>query len=363
MKARIVDSADVLKIVDLLRGRGCEVLAPFCGRGRDSCFDTVTDANRQQVQIHLPNPYYPPKRFVFPHIERLMTVRGQNGEMKIEPTYEEPRRAIFGIRSCDVAGLWHLDRFFLGRDFRDIYYEKRRKNLFLVNVVCTDPARDIGDDCFCLCADTGPAARDHFDLQLMDLGGGEFMAVAGTPAGEELFSEPIFRKGTAAHLQRRHAILAEARKRFRTTTSWFSATVRYVSQGTILDKTWEEIGNRCLECGGCTYVCPACTCFTVSDRQVGPEEVERVRIWDSCGLSGFTRMAGGFNPRRAVHDRRNRRFFRKLAHYFIQRELAMACVGCGRCAAVCHGDIGMPSVVEMIRRAAPETAKNEPAQH
>jgi len=27
------------------------------------------------------------------------------------------------------------------------------------------------------------------------------------------------------------------------------------------------------------------------------------------------------------------------------------CVGCGRCVDVCHGNIGMPSVVEMIRRA------------
>jgi ferredoxin len=353
MKARVLARTDVLKITDLLRRRGYEVIAPFGEEGRDSYFDTVTDANRGQVQIHLPNPYYPPKRFVFPHIERLLKVAGKNGEMKIEPTYEEPRRAIFGIRSCDVAGLWHLDRFFLGRDFRDVYYEKRRKNLFLVNVVCTDPARDISKDCFCVCADTGPAAREHFDLQLMDLGDGEFMAVAGTPAGEELFAEPIFRHGTAARVERREALLTEVRKEFRTMTSWFSATVRYVSQGEILDKTWEEIGNRCLECGGCTYVCPACTCFTVSDRQVGPDEIERVRMWDSCALGGFTRMAGGFNPRRAVHDRRNRRFFRKLAYYFIQRELSMACVGCGRCAAVCHGDIGMPSVVEMIRRAAP----------
>ena len=46
MKARIVASADVLKIVDLLRARGYEVIAPFCGRGRDSYFDTVTDENR-----------------------------------------------------------------------------------------------------------------------------------------------------------------------------------------------------------------------------------------------------------------------------------------------------------------------------
>jgi len=359
MKARIVDRAHLLRIVDQLRQDGYQVIAPVRGRGRDTYYDVVTDHNRDRIEIHLPNPQYPPKRYVFPHIERLFDVRKENGEVRIEPAYYGPKRALFGIRSCDLAGIWHLDRFYLGRDYRDPYYESRRQNLLLINVVCTDPERDIADDCFCVCTDTGPAARDHFDLQLMDLGD-EFMVVAGSPAGEARLSDPIFRKCTAAHVEKRRAILTEVRKRFKTMTSWFAATVRYVSQGKILDRTWEEIGNRCLECGGCTYVCPACTCFTVTDRRVGPNEIERVRIWDSCALGGFTRMAGGHNPRKAVHDRRNRRFFRKLAHYFIQRELSMACVGCGRCAAVCHGDVGMPSVVEMIRRATAETDKLPP---
>lgn len=359
MKARIVARNDVLSIVDILRQQGYEVIAPFCGRGRDTYFDTVTDENRHRIQLHLPNPYYPPKRFVFPHIERLLTIERSDGDLHIAPSYEQPKRAIFGIRSCDVAGIYHLDRFYLGREFRDIYYENRRKNLLLINVACTDPEKDIGEECFCVCADTGPAARDHFDLQLMDLGE-EFMAVAGTAAGETLFADPIFKKGAPEHVAKRREILEDVRKKFKPlTTSWFSAAVQFVSEGEIHDKTWEEIGNRCLECGGCTYVCPACTCFTVTDRQVGPNEFERVRIWDSCGFSGFTRMAGGFNPRRAVHDRRNRRLFRKLAHYFIQRELSMACIGCGRCAAVCHGDIGMPSVVEMVRRATTQAAKEE----
>ena len=364
MKARILDSSDVLKIVDLLIGQGYQVIAPFRGRGADTYFDTVSSENRGDIQIHFANPFYPPKQYVLPHIERLMKYRRIGDRVDIEPTYEHPRIAVFGIRSCDVAGIWHLDRFYLGRDFRDTYYEQRRQNLFLVNLVCTDTERDIGDNCFCMCTDSGPAALEHFDLQLMDLGDGEFMAAGGSAGGEALLGEAIFRKATPAHLQRRQAILGEARKRFhKQTTSWFPATVRYVTQGNILDKTWEEIGNRCMECGGCTNVCPACTCFTVSDRQTGPDEFERVRIWDSCALAGFTRMAGGFNPRRAVHDRRNRRFFRKLAHYFIQRELTMACAGCGRCVSVCHGDIGMPSVVEMLRRATAELDnKNEPVE-
>jgi ferredoxin len=362
MKARVLNRADVLKIVDLLHEQGYEVIAPFCGRGRDTYFDAVTSQNRSQVQLHLPNPYYPPKRYVFPHIERLLKMNRSNGDLQIEATSETPKVAIFGIRSCDIAGIYHLDRFYLGRDFCDFYYERRRQNLLLVNLVCTDPDLDISDDCFCVCTDTGPAARAHFDLQLMDLGD-EFMAVAGTPAGEALFASSIFRTGAPAHVEKRRAILSEVRRRFKTETSWFSATIRYITQGEVLEKLWEDIGNRCMECGGCTYVCPACTCFTVSDRPAGPKEVERVRTWDSCALGGFTRMAGGHNPRRAVHDRRNRRFFRKLAHYFIQRELAMACAGCGRCAAVCHGDIGMPSVVEMIRRATAELDKHENVSH
>jgi len=358
MRFRVIHRSQLLDFVDLLR-REYEVLAPFRGRGRDTYFDTVTDANRADIQLHVSNPQYPPKRYVLPHIERLMTLKREDGTLRIQPTLDTPKRALFGIRSCDVAGIYHLDRFYLGRDYRDGYYAERRRNLLLVNVVCTDPEVDIDDSCFCVCADTGPAAREHFDLQLMDLGD-ELMVVAGSAAGEALLADPLFRAGSQAHIELRRQILTDVRKRFKKTTSWFAATVRYVSQDKILDKTWEEIGNRCLECGGCTYVCPACTCFTVTDRAISPTEVERVRLWDACALNGFTRMAGGFNPRRAVHDRRNRRFFRKLAHYFIQRELTMACVGCGRCADVCHGEVGMPTVVEMIRRATAAEDHNPP---
>jgi sulfhydrogenase subunit beta (sulfur reductase) len=345
MRARAIQKGDVLTLVDILR-RDREVIAPFFGKGRDTFFDTVTDGNRDRIQIHLPNPYYPPKRYVLPHIQKLLRIHsggdGSKGDIRIEPVREAPRRAIFAIRSCDVAGIDHLDRFYLGGAFRDAYYEGFRKGLFLVNVVCSDPELDIDDDCFCMCADTGPAARGHFDLQLMDLGD-RFL-------GEALFAEPIFRKATLEDIETRRAILAEVRKRFKLAVSWYAGSTRFITTGQVSEETWSHVGRRCLECGGCSYVCPTCTCFTVTDRRVSPDEVERLRMWDACALGGFTRMAGGHNPRKAVHDRRNRRFFRKLAHYFIQRELSVACVGCGRCVSVCHGDVGMPNVVEILRR-------------
>jgi ferredoxin len=357
MRARVLAKADLLALVDCLR-EDYEVIAPFAGRGRDSFFEPVTEENRAAIRLHLPNPSYPPKRYVFPHIERMLRIR-LNDPPRIEPLYDAPRRALFGIRSCDVAGIDHLDRFYLGRDYRDAYYARLREQLFLVNVVCTDPDQDIADDCFCPCADTGPAARDHFDLQLMDLGD-DLLVVAGTPAGEAYFQRPIFTKATPAHISRRREILADVRTRFKLATSWYAGTSRLITLDQVADETWEQIGNRCLECGGCSYLCPTCTCFTVTERPAGPGDYERVRIWDACALGGFTRMAGGFNPRRAAHDRRNRRFFRKLAHYFIQRELSVACVGCGRCIGVCHGDIGMPTVVETVRRHSVGSASHAP---
>jgi len=362
MKARIVLREDMPQLVDVLIRAGYEVVAPFRDSRADTRFGLVTEDNRDGIMLHGPNPLYPPKRFLLPHIQRLMTMRQVDGSFQIEETVAERRLAVLGIRSCDVAAIIHLDRYYLGGHYRDVYYERLRQGLFIVNLVCTIPGEDIGPDCFCVCTDTGPSAREGFDWQLTDLGD-RLLVVAGTATGEAMFGDPVFRKGSDSDVAERRALLTEARRRFSTRTSWFSGAVRAVSQGSVPDDTWEEIGNRCLECGGCTFVCPACTCFTVTDREAGSGRHERVRVWDSCALAGFTRMAGGFNPRRAVHDRRNRRFFRKLSHYFVQRELSVACVGCGRCAAVCHGDIGMPTVVEMIRRGVNGSKVDGPADH
>lgn len=361
MKGRLIRKNNITGLIDLL-GRDHRVVAPFRGRGRDSYFDEVTETNREAVVLHLPNPYYPPKRFVLPHIQKLFRI-SDGDEPSLEEVRDEPKVAIFGIRSCDLAGIFHLDRFYLGLPFRDDYYEALRSRLFLVNVVCTDTEKDIDDDCFCVCADAGPAARDHFDLQLMDLhdSGGDLLAVAGTSAGEALFAESFFRRAAPESVLRRRQVLEEVRKRFKSATSWYSAVTRFITEGAVAESAWKQVGDRCLECGGCSYVCPTCSCFTVTDRQTGPRTWERVRIWDSCALSGFTRMAGGHNPRKAVHDRRNRRFFHKLGHQFIQREFTVSCVGCGRCARVCHGDIGMPTVVEILRRETVEAERTKKA--
>jgi len=109
------------------------------------------------------------------------------------------------------------------------------------------------------------------------------MAVAGTPPVKGCLPSPCSREArsrTWKSVVPFSTKFASASKPVRAGSPLRCATFRTA-------KCWrnlEEIGNRCIECGGCTYVCPACTCFTVSDRQASANEVERVRIWDSCAL-------------------------------------------------------------------------------
>ena len=362
MKARILDRADVSRLSICSGSKATKWWRLFAGTDAIPTLTLLLTRTATRFRLILPILTIRPNVTSCRTSNHCSKSRGADGNVRIEPTYEEPKRAVFGIRSCDVAGIYHLDLFYLGGRFRDIYYEKHRQNLFLVNLVCTDPDRDIGDECFCVCADTGPAARGRFDLQLMDLGE-EFMAVAGTPAGEELLAEPDFpdRHGGA----RRDSAAPssdEVRKRFKTSTSWFSATVRYVSQGEVLEKTWEEIGNRCMECGGCTYVCPACTCFTVSDRS----QFQGSRAGTHLGFLRAGRLySHGRRPQSAPGGARPPK----------SPVLPQTCAllystgtldGLRRLRPlrrVCHGDIGMPSVVEIIRRATAELDTHEHLSH
>jgi hypothetical protein len=182
-----------------------EVLAPFRGRGRDTYFDTVTDANRARHPTPPPNPQYPPKRYVLPHIERLMTLKTETApSASTHP--RTPKRAIFRhpllrrrrhSSPRPVLSRPRLPRWLLRRDARISSWSMSSAPI----------PEDIDDSCFCVCADTGPAARDHFDLQLMDLGD-ELMVVAGSPRARPA-RHPLFRPGPQAHIERRRRILSE----------------------------------------------------------------------------------------------------------------------------------------------------------
>ena len=104
---------------------------------------------------------------------------------------------------------------------------------------------------------------------------------------------------------------------------------------------WEELGVSCIECGGCVYSCPTCTCFDLVDtRFIDSKGIEQIRVWDTCLFSSFSRLAGGTNPRKTLGKKYRQRTLKKLNFTKLWYG-CHHCVGCGRCIEYCPGDIGI----------------------
>lgn len=110
------------------------------------------------------------------------------------------------------------------------------------------------------------------------------------------------------------------------------------------DQFWAEETAKCISCGACTYLCPTCYCFNITDEQVG-NTGERIRSWDACMFSHFTLEASSHNPRPNKHQRLKNRVGHKFSYYPKKYQGVTACCGCGRCIRYCPMSVDISEIV------------------
>lgn len=352
-----IPSAEVLRLAELL-AEDYELYGPVCEPLSGQVFFGRVEFP-SELQLAAPIPSNPPKHIVFPHLEAILHYRCSPDQTQVSietPDHVRPK-ALFGLRSCDLEGLLCLDRFFLGQEYVDDFFLAHRRRLFIVTQTCAEPF----PQCFCVCTDSGPSPREGFDLDLTEAGD-FFLVETGSSRGRQAVDRLALEPAGPDAVRLKQEIVDRSISLFdgqaTENKAWISRVTNRITTGFIPEETWEYIGDQCFECGACTFVCPSCSCFNIEDVP-GPEQTDRLRCWDSCAFEGYTRMAGDHNPRKPVEDRRNKRFFCKLSYSQSKKYLRPGCVGCGRCAWVCPGDIGLPNVVTYIRREiTKETAGN-----
>ena len=291
------------------------------------------------------NSVEPLKAFFFPQLEPMFRYRQSNGRYDLEPTWDREQRVLLGVRSCDVFAVNVLDRVLLPEP-EDSYYRAQREQTALVSVTCQRP----GKNCFCICTDSGPFLTEGYDLQLTDLGD-HFLVEVGSSKGEAVLEacEQWMRQAPREEERAREEAEKKARDAFQLTHCYIAAAMRKLTRDQVEKETWQALTPLCVECGGCTYSCPVCYCFSVVDL---PEEGGgvRVRYWDHCLLAGYAREASGHNPREERGERLHHRLFHKLSRQYFLKQNGLGCVGCGRCVATCPTGTNMPMLVEAVRR-------------
>ena len=339
-------------LLPLLRrlGRDHRLVGPVRTDHGDTLYAVITDLDRVTIDLEH-QPQNSLKSFFFPQQEPLASYvsdqpPGSRLQYSFHPLFPELIPTIyFGVRSCDLFAILYMDTIFLGGRYRDSCYEQRRRGAVFITLGCSRPFAN----CFCNATRNGPFLEFGFDLQLTDLGSQRncFFVETGKAGGREIIRRwaSFFREATREDRNFQFQAALEARSLFDRFVP-VDLACQQLAAGLEPDLIFAELSARCQDCGGCAYICPTCTCFTIVDHPLDADRGERLRHWDACTFAGFTRMAGDHNPVDIRRQRIRKRFLHKLKHD-VERHGRPSCVGCGRCVDMCFGGV---DIIQFINR-------------
>jgi sulfhydrogenase subunit beta (sulfur reductase) len=342
MTARMLPENRVEEFVRRLLEKA-EVVAPRRVEVGDVFYGAVASA--EEVAWDYGTAVEPLKRFLLPQRETMLRY-SIGDKVRVEAELDEKERVFLGVRCCDVTGIGVMDAMY-GGDTPDPYYMSRRERSTVIALTCLQ-APD--ETCFCVCCDAGPFLTKGYDQQWTALPEGMLVEV-GSERGEALVrsNDDLFDEADVDQVAARYRLAREAEQTFGDFKSYIAGAMSKLSMNEVDPEVWEQAALRCMECGGCTYLCPTCSCFTVTDRMDDSSGV-RERHWDACLYNCYAREASGHNPRPERADRLRARFFHKISYQWAERNGRQACVGCGRCVVGCMAWAHMPAITEGIRR-------------
>lgn len=346
-KFKTIKKKDILKLLESINGE-YNIFVP-AREDDDARFSLFKPG--QEIYWDYRNTKISPKEILFPQAETLFSF-GEEAEIKTGSSAADKKGyLIFGIRPCDAQAISLLDKVFGGEDFKDPYYIERRKKTTVVALACNKPRLE----CFCTSMNGRPDNEEGSDIILYDLGE-DVLAGAVTKKGEE-FIEKLskwFKEAGKTDIDRKDKLMESSLKKIESQVDIENLKEKLDSA---FDASfWNDVHQKCLGCGICTYLCPTCHCFDITD-EISPDTADsktpvgkRVRCWDSCMYPLFTLHASGHNPRPTYRERMRQRIMHKF-NYCPENFNEIFCVGCGRCVINCPVNIDIREMLKYIGSA------------
>ena len=281
---------------------------------------------------------------VYLQSETFFKIKKDKNGVFLEDPAEPAETVIFGCRPCDARGFDIIGKLFNWSGFVDEYYTKRIQKTTIITISCEKPE----STCFCTSFLNGsPVNSTGSDLLLTPLKEGSCLAEAITAKGEAIITgySRYFKEAGAAEEKAKIEFKTEAEKKI--TKKLDLPGIKQKLDTSFDSSYWDTAHLPCVKCGACTFVCPTCYCFDITEKAFDNINSERVRSWDTCMSELFTRMAGGVNPRIDTKKRFRQRFMHKF-NYHVDNFKEELCTGCGRCIKACPVSIDIRKVIENV---------------
>ena len=269
------------------------------------------------------------KQFFFPRSEVVFKFKKKEKQLKSIASEDEKELLLFGIRPCDVNALSLLDAVFT-REYEDLQYLERRNASTIICIACNHPK----PDCFCASVGGSPFGRSGCDVLAVEMGDG-FLLDPTSESGSSLVETLGGREATEDEIKKLEELEKQAKSELK--NQFDLELVRKEIGQSFENDFWDDFSAPCVSCSICTFVCPTCHCFDLTDVKT-KEGTDRIKTWDSCMSPQFTLHASGHNPRREKYKRWRQRIFHKF-DYLPENLGILGCVGCGRC--ITHCPVGM----------------------
>jgi ferredoxin len=342
VKTRVITAAALDKLIAGWSQRGT-VYAPVTVPGRDWTEFRPVKSAAEACFDHV-NAKLPAKALLFPQREALLAFDA--GEpAKAETPAPPPEQVILGVRPCDAAAVDFLDRFFAQNGVTDTYYQRRRERTTLIGLACNAP----GPACFCSAVGGAPDATAGLDLLLTDIGG-------------KYLAEPVTDKGAAIIEEAPDPAIGDLEAKKELAAKVAVAIPLRIDTAALKRKLdagresplWTRLYLACVNCGACTFLCPSCHCFDITD-EIRKGRGARIRLWDSCQFCSYSQHASGHNPRAVPESRSRNRLLDKFS-YTVEMVGRVSCFGCGRCILECPAGIDIRETIAEMQAGLTEPA-------
>jgi len=339
MEKRLIKKHELTGIIDKLAS-GLLVYAPV--QDEDNVlFKPVQKGDT--VLTTFANTKNAPKNLFFPRSELLMKYTRTDKGMELAAGAPEVSQAvIFGVRPCDARSFILLDMLFDQDKWKDPYYFDKRAKTTVIALNCVHPPYS---SCFCTSVGGSPVSSEGADILLTDLGE-NYLTEFVTEKGRALLKHfgdvnaDKTSEKTKDEIAKTSAAEIKVQIPAREIKPWLDANFEH--------PFWDTIHQKCIACGTCTYLCPTCHCFDITDEMKGGNGM-RIRNWDSCMYWLFTKETSGHNPRSSQKERWRQRLMHKF-RYYVDMFGAISCVGCGRCVIYCPVNLDIRKLVEDIAK-------------